>query len=284
MNFQHYETLLNKNKEKIKYYVNNIAPKLTVGELSIILMDIIGKGTAPKKNELIPGFIETGDDFDKEADLSKLSLEELVEIYKFFISRENNSNKAIKWRFYQYLKFDKDFAFDAIFTNTSNKEEEKSIDFIIKEEEGKFYFVCCSEILDLSLFNDYVDTITKFTNDKKIKPKKIILISRRTHRDIPINEPVKIASEAVEIEIQVEWIESKTNFNGDDLLIIQNNFDETLEVAGFNFSSIKDLLDYIWEFTVGGQISVYKQVGYFTDEIEKKEQVELIWKGIMIKA
>ena len=78
----------------------------------------------------------------------------------------------------------------------------------------------------------------------------------------------------------IEWIEQGCSFNGEDLLILNNN---ELEVAGFNFISLQDLLDYVYEFSEYEQISIFRQQGYFSENLTKSQNIELIWKGIMLK-
>jgi hypothetical protein len=54
-------------------------------------------------------------------------------------------------------------------------------------------------------------------------------------------------------------------------------------MAGFNFISTDDLLNYVYKHTNGGQISIFRQLDFFTEVSEEDPEVDLIWKGIMIK-
>jgi len=56
-----------------------------------------------------------------------------------------------------------------------------------------------------------------------------------------------------------------------------------LKLAGFNFTSLQDLLDYIYEFSEGGQISIIRQIDFFSENLKQELETELIWKGIIIK-
>ncbi len=46
---------------------------------------------------------------------------------------------------------------------------------------------------------------------------------------------------------------------------------------------MQDLLDYVYKMSQGGQISIYKSAGYFSENEQEEREVELFWKGIMLK-
>jgi len=56
-----------------------------------------------------------------------------------------------------------------------------------------------------------------------------------------------------------------------------------LEIAGFNFTSMDDLLDYVYKVTSGGQVSIFRRLNYFSEVEMQSYEEELIWKGIMFK-
>ncbi|MCK4371206.1 MAG: hypothetical protein KAW03_09075, partial [Candidatus Lokiarchaeota archaeon] len=108
----------------------------------------------------------------------------------------------------------------------------------------------------------------------------IIFAIGKSFRNIPIDVPVKIISKELSPELWVEWIEENRTFNNEDLIIVN---DSELKLAGFNFTSTDDMLNYVFKHTKGGQISVYRQIDFFTEVNEEEPEVELIWKGIMLK-
>lgn len=286
MDFQYYDALLDKSDKRLNYFVENVTPNFTKGELPIFLDDLAGrplrKGT---KSSITTKFIEIGEDYDIVADLSKLNSEKLKQIYQIFISKELNDKMAVKWRFYQYLKFARGFIIESVHVNrTANQDD--VIDFIIKTDEREIIFVVCFTILELENYMEIINNIIEFAKKKNIIPDKIIIVTQKTYRNIPITEASMIQGKSITPELWVEWVEIDKSFNGDDLLIVSSsNNDDNLEFAGFNFTSIDNLLDYIYEYSDGGQISIFKQIGFFSETLLSKEQekVELIWKGLMIK-
>jgi len=286
MDFQYFETLLDKSDKSLFYFIEQITPIFTKGELPIFLDDIAGKALKKgTKSSLSTGFIEIGEDIDTVSDLSKLNSGQLKQIYQIFISKELNNKTSVKWRFYQYLKFTRGFIIESVHINRTNKQDE-IIDFIIETENNEIIFIVCYTILDLENYMEIIYKVIEFAKKQKIIPDKVIIAPIKTYRNIPITEAFNIQDKSVIPELWVEWVESNKLFNGDDLIIVINNDnnDDNLELAGFNFTSTQELLDYIYEYSDGGQISIFKQIGYFSENIQKNEQVELIWKGIMIKS
>jgi len=284
MNFQYYETLLNKSNENILYVIKQIAPFFTKGELPVILDDLTGKESIKKhESKKFSSFLEIGGDLESFADISNLNSDQLTSLYKVFISNEINDKFAIKWRFYQHLKFMREFFYKSIFVN-QNRMTNEQIDFILKIDEKRFYFIVCLYILDSENYNNIVKSINDFAEKEKINPEKIIIATSKTYRNIPISQDVNVRGINLKPEFYVEWIDTKKPFNGDDLILVNINNITKNKVAGFNFSSIPNLLDYVYESSEGGQISVFRQVGFFSEAVQKsKPQIELIWKGIMIK-
>ena len=117
-------------------------------------------------------------------------------------------------------------------------------------------------------------------NTNNLHPERIIIAANKSFRNIPIDKNIKIKDAEIEPELWIEWIEQGCPFNGEDLLILNNN---ELELAGFNFISLQDLLDYVYEFSEYEQISIFRQQGYFSENPTNFQNVELIWKGIMLK-
>lgn len=286
MDFQYYDTLLDKSDRKLNYFIENIIPNFTKGEMPVILDDLGGK---PNKNSIktsiTTDFIEIGEDYNTFADISKLSSDQLKQIYKIFISNELNDKIAIKWRFYQYLKFTREFVMESVYVNRSGNQDDV-IDIIIETDNNELILVVCYTILELENYKEIINNVIEFTNEMNLLPDKIIIATQKTYRNIPINEAVDIQSKSIIPELWLEWVEVNKSFNGDDLIVISSsNNDENIEVAGYNFTSTEDLLDYVYEYSDGGQILVFKQNSFFSESDLRKEQkqVELIWKGLMIK-
>lgn len=278
MNFQYYETLQDKSDEKLLFLMKNITPKFSIGELKIFLDDIANKSLTGKSSS-IKGFIDIGDDYDTTSDLSKLNNNQLEIFYKYFVSREITDKKAVKWRFYQYLKYIPNIIIQNIRINRS-ADPEQFIDLIIELEDNKLIIILCYEKLDIENYNNGINKLNEFVKVNKLNPARIVIAANMSFRNIPIDKSIKIDSSEIEPELWIEWIEQGCPFNGEDLLILNNN---ELELAGFNFISLQDLLDYVYEFSEEEQISIFRQPSYFSENQTKFQNIELIWKGIMLK-
>ncbi|NHI92209.1 MAG: hypothetical protein EAX96_06865 [Candidatus Lokiarchaeota archaeon] len=283
MSYQYYNTLLDKSKERILYLLDQISPKLNNNELKIILSDLNDdsktkktKQTKEKNNDIT---IFSGQIDKKDTDYSKLSDQEIEILYKTFISKELSDKNAVKWRFYQNLKIIKEIIIKEIkFNPFSNLED--LIDFSISTEDDQILFVSCYDILDLDQYNSNISKIKEFLNKTPKNINSLIFATNRVYRNVPLDEIVVIGEAIIVPEIWVEWIEDKRPFNSDDLLIIN---DEDLTVAAYNFTGMQDLLNYVYKMSEGGQISIYKSIGYFSEYSQEESELELIWKGIMLK-
>lgn len=285
MNFQYYETLMDKSDKIMEYYAENIRPVFTKGELPLITGDLLETKVVKNQYEeskSIKGYYEIGEDYDAIASLSNLKADQYKILFQAFISRELCTRKAIKWRFYQYMKFMRGFVIESLLTNISSKSHD-AVDFVIEIEGGDIIFVLCTELLEIDNYMELINKFINFSKETKIVPKKVIIAANKSYRNIPIQETFLIEESEIVPELWVEWVDLEKVFSGDDLLTIVLNDNEQIELAGYNFSSTESLLDYIYEYTEGGQISLYKQVGYFSELSEETHRVDLIWKGIMIK-
>ncbi len=282
MNFQYYENLQDKSKKYLLYLNNQIVPKFSVNELQIYLEDISKKPLSKNKNSkstFFDKFIEIGGDYETVADLSKLNDKDLKLMYQIFISRELNTKLAIKWRFYQFLKYYQDFIIETIKINRTGNNE-NSIDFVIETEDGKKIFLLCSELIDSNNYNLAIANIEEFAKKHKIVPDQVILATNKTYRDIPIETSFKINKNEIIPELFIDWMDDDCPFTGYDLIIVNDN---ELKIAGFNFANIKNLLEYAFEYSNGGQISIFKQENFYSDNSDEELEIELIWKGIMVK-
>jgi hypothetical protein len=285
MNFQYYENLWDKSEKNLFSLVENIVPAPKEEELVLFLdSKNITSLKKKKKSSFHPDYIEITDIENNEGDLSQLNSDALQEMYQTFISKEKNDKKAVKWRFFNFLRFQKTLKINTIHIKTTT-EKEDPVDLIVETPAKEIILINCSYILEKEYYKSLIDDIIDFSKKIDTKPDKIIFSAHKTYRDIPYQEKIKIGSieYKIEKEIWVEWTELDKPFNGEDLLLVLSNNKKDLEVAGFNFTNIKDLLDYVYNYSRGGQISIFKQAGFFSKKSQDNTQIEPIWKGIMLK-
>ncbi|MGV9206075.1 MAG: hypothetical protein ACOC44_18870 [Promethearchaeia archaeon] len=214
----------------------------------------------------------------KKGDISDLNSKQMEKLYKIFVSKEINDKIAVKWRFYQYLKYSRDLEVKSILINYDIKNE---IDFIVKASKGRMYFISCQSTIKSKDYQNLLEKMLEFSENEDLVPDKFILATNKTYRTIDLKDTLEIGEKNVDTEVWVEWFDVDKKFNGDDLLIINDK--DYMTVAGFNFTQMKDFLDYVYTFTRGGQMSLYRQPGFFSEQDHSKNKLILIWKGIMIK-
>jgi len=279
MNLQFYETIQDKSKEYMTYLIDQILPKFTIGEFKLLMEDLAVKNT--KKTKGGKGSTDKleiiGTDKGKFADLSKLDTNQRKILFQIFISKELNDISAVKWRFYQYFKYHLGLNVKKVMVNTGSN---PIIDFVIETDENEKLFVSCNDILELNNYNSVLNEIPKFIKNQNLVPDRIIFSAAKSFRNIPIEEPIKVSNTEITPELWIEWIEENLSFNREDLLIINNS---DLKLAGFNFTSTEDLLNFVYQNSNGGQISIFKQSDFFTETSNEDSEIELLWKGIMIK-
>jgi len=274
MNIQTLNALQDKSKERLLYLVENIVPKFTSDELNQFFKELEKKSSKDKE-----GFIEIGKDKKATADLSKLKVDQLKFLYQVFISREINDRVAVKWRLYQFLKYFRGLSITRMKIN-SNSDTENPIDLVVETIEKELIFIACFEILDLKIYNKTTNEIIKVAKEQNMIPDRIILAPNKTYRNLPLEIPIKIDKKEIIAELWVELVDDRCPFDGIDLLLIDNT---DLNLAGFNFTNMDDLLDYIYQNSDGGQVSIIKQPGFFSEFTQDESEKELIWKGIMLK-
>ena len=155
-----------------------------------------------------------------------------------------------------------------------------NIDFIIETSENEVILASCHDILELNNYNKVVTKVINYAKKENLLPDQIIFATGKSIRNIPLDTPIKIISKEVIPTLMVEFTEENRQFKREDLLIVN---DSELKLAGFNFFNTDDLLNYIFKHSKGGQISIFKQLDFYTEVSEDDPEVELIWKGIMIK-
>lgn len=285
MKLQFYETLQDKSKEYINYLIEQLLPRFTSGEFKLFLEEVSNKpqkpskGSKGSKSKSKPSdkFVIIGDDKGKSAVFSKLNESQQKLLFQIFISRELNDRMAVKWRFYQYIKYHLGLNIKSI---KINMDVDQHINFIIGTEENKYIFVLCYDILELTNFKKGLEEIKTYVKTQNLIPDQIIFATNKSFRTIPIGEPYKIINSEIVPELWIELIQENLLFNKEDLLIIN---DSELKIAGFNFTSDDDMLNYIYQYSKGGQISIFKQSDFYTEAAEDEPEVDLIWKGIMMK-
>ncbi|MBD3215805.1 MAG: hypothetical protein GF311_24560 [Candidatus Lokiarchaeota archaeon] len=283
MNFQYYKTLMDKSKETLFALIEEIVPNILEPELALFLEEVsLKKLKQENKSPLDDSFIEINFQNENDADISNLKKDQLKKIYEIFISKEKNDKNAIKWRFFKFLKTQKDIPIRSVHVRADTKKDD-FIDYILETKDNQYIFTNCNYILDKEYYFNAGEKLAKFSKEIEQIPNKVIFSTYKTYRDIPIDDKFVIRGKDIEQELWVEWNELEKPFNGEDLLIILVNNEKEMEVAGFNFSSIQNLLDYIYKYSNGGQIAIYKQQGFFSESYDGKSQIELIWKGIMLK-
>ena len=274
MDVQYLNLLQDKSKERLLYLTEFISPKFSKDELPKFLDEMEGKGSKGKKD-----FVEFGKKAGDDADLSKLKVDHLKLMYQTFISRELNDKTAVKWRLYQFLKYTRSIDVKSIQVNISG-DSKQEVDMIVETTDGKTVFVACFEVLEVKSYKDALTEIVKFAKAEKKTPDRIIVATNRTYRNIPIDQHVAIDKEEIIPELWVELIDETCPFNGVDMLIVENT---DLNLAGFNFTTMEDLLDFIYNNSEGGQVSIEKQPGFFSEYKSDESERQLIWKGIMLK-
>lgn len=282
MKLQYYEMMDDKSKKYLLYLIEQILPHFTKSELQIFLEDIaveLSNKKKSSKSKSNQGYVEIGNDAGKIADLSKLTEKQLKTAFKIFISREKNDKLSLKWRFYQYLKYMLNLNLKSIKINR-DPNPDRLIDFIVETEDKEIIFGLCYEVLELSKYNKAVNKMNEFAKKQNLIPDRIIFATGKSFRNIPIDEPIKIINKELSPELWIEWNEENRPFNKEDLLIVN---DSEFKLAGFNFTSTDDMLNYVFKHSNGGQISVYRQLDFFTEVNEDEPEIELIWKGIMLK-
>ncbi len=282
MKLQYYETMDDNSKEYVLYLIEQIVPQFTKNELEIFLKDFALKPTKKSKgskSNSTQEFVQIGKDVGKNADLSNLTTGQLKLFFQLFVSKEENNTLAVKWRFYQYIKYMLNFNLRTVKINL-NPNMDRILDFIIETYDNEVVLVLCYDVLELRDFKEAIKYLNEFAKNQNLIPDRVIFATGKAFRNIPLDNPINIVNKEIEPELWIEWNEENCPFNKEDLLILNES---ELKVAGFNFTSTDDLLNYVFKHSNGGQISIYKQLDFFTEVSEEEPEVELIWKGIMLK-
>ncbi len=280
MKLQYYEMMDDKSKKYLLYLIEQVLPQFTVSELKLFLEDFSNNlKNGKKSSKSAKNYVEIGNDAGKLADLSNLTIEELKLMFQIYISREKNDKFSIKWRFYQYLKYMLDLDLKSVKVN-QDLNPDSLIDLIVETVEKEVILILCYDVLSIDIYNKAIIKINEFAKEENLIPDRIIFAVGKSFRNIPIDIPIKIINKELIPELWIEWIEENCPFNREDLIIVN---DRELKLAGFNFTNIEDMLNYIFRYSNGGQITIYRQVDFFTEVDEDEPELELIWKGIMLK-
>ncbi len=221
----------------------------------------------------------------KEKDITALDNSVKKLLYEVFVSRSLPSKFALKCRLNRGLSYFKTWA-DFKVKDIGMKIGDITIDIVLENSTDKsLLWVFFIEVMEEKFLKELRQ---KCMDSKKGTitnvPNKILIISSLSYRDISIDEPISLRSKegAKFDEIPIElWIEEKNPnrpFRDEDLLLIDD-----IELAGFNFSSLDDLLDAIKQLRGKGQYQVFKVPNYFSKKtrVGSPMEKELIWKGIL---
>ena len=274
MDVQYLNLLQDKSKKRLLHLVEYISPKFLKDELPKVLEELEGKASKSKN-----GLVELGKDSGTVADLSKLSLEQLQLMYQTFISKEINDKKAIKWRLYQFLKYNRAIDVKSIQVNLTG-DAKQVVDLVVVTADDEIIYFACVEVLELKNYKSALTEVIKFAKEQKKTPDRVIIAANKTYRNIPLEQPFKIDKGEIVPELWVELIDDNCPFNGVDMLVVENT---ELNLAGFNFTNMEDMLDYIYNNSEGGQVSIVRQPGFFSEYKSDESERQLIWKGIMLK-
>ncbi|MFX1294831.1 MAG: hypothetical protein ACFFD2_08255 [Promethearchaeota archaeon] len=278
MSFQFYETLLDKSKKRLVYLAEQIVPAFRKKELLVMLDDLMKIEKKVKRSGKIDDFHYIDNDKGPEADYSSLTEDQLQQLYKVFISRELSDRLAVKWRFYQFLKLTRQIDISRIqvcqFPNSDG-----GIEFLLETKDSKLISVIVFDTLNYKLYQKGIEKVMQFIEVYKIIPDQVIIVANKSYRNISLNDTINLQTKTITPELWLEWTDNIYPFNSEDLLIINNN---EITVAGFNFSGMTDLLDYVYSKS-NGQISIFRSRGFFTENFREKPKLEKIWKGLIIK-
>ncbi len=208
-------------------------------------------------------------------------------LYDVFVSRSLTSQFALKYRFLNYMKY----------SNAWNKFEimdaegsfgEIHPDLILSDSNEKTrIWIFFNEIFDEKVLRTFRTTCNNVRGGAKAEniASKIVFISGKSHREINLEDPITIRiagnqTQSWRVSFEI-WIEEKNAadrpFNDEDLIVIRDQ-----EFAGFNFSSIDDLLDIIKTMFGNGQFEIQRIPNYFsTKNANRSSEKETIWKGII---
>ena len=157
---------------------------------------------------------------------------------------------------------------------------DKAIKFMKLQSKGPTIAFNTIKMLLREFYNKGLEEINEFVKNENLIPDRIIFATNKSFRNLPLDVPIKLVNKELLPELLIEIVEKNLAFNKEDLLIVN---DSELKVAGFNFVSTEDLLNYVYKYTKGGQISIYRQIDFFTEVSDDDPEVETIWKGIMLK-
>jgi len=274
MDVQYLNLLQDKSKKRLLYLIEFITPKFSKEELPNVLEEIKGKVSKSKT-----GLVDFSKNRGTVTDLSKLSLDQLKLMYQVFISREVNDKIAVKWRLYQFLKYSRSINVKNIQVNITG-DSKQAVDLIVETAEKEIIFFSCFDVLELKDYKNALTEVIKFSKEQKKTPDRVIIATNKSYRNIPIDQPFKLDKKEIIPELWVELIEENCPFNGVDMLIVENT---ELNLAGFNFTNMEDILDFIYNNSEGGQVAIVKQPGFFSEYKSDESEKQLIWKGIMLK-
>ncbi len=206
-------------------------------------------------------------------------------LYEVFVSHTLTSQFALKYRFLNFMKYAQ------VWNKFEIVEEdglfgELHVNLVLRDPKDKaLTWVFFQEIMNEKVLRDFRKTCAGVRGAKETEvASKIAFICGKSSREITVDDPItlKIAgiqnrSWSIPFEIWIEDKNTERPFNDDDLLVIRD-----AEFAGFNFSSINDLLDVVKSTFGDGQYEITRVPSFFGQSYSNKSQEkEVIWKGII---
>ncbi|HME55387.1 MAG TPA: hypothetical protein VKM55_24475 [Candidatus Lokiarchaeia archaeon] len=280
MKFKQFDMLADKSGSFLGNLIEHIEPALTNNEIGLITNDLSSTPAIPKtgvKPCKINGFVELDiatDDNNMHYDAIKSKDQEIL--FKVLVSKEDRRNLAVKWRFYQYLKISRDFSVQSILMHSTDRIDD-DVQFILISNDETVIFVLCFDALDDSRYDASHERIQAIV-EKGMIPDRILFVTGWSYRSISLEKPIITENKSIFPELWVEWNDDEPVFDGDDLLVVN---DDEMFVAGYNFTNMDEVLEYVYNRMPNGRTLLYKEQGYFSG-IENPQK-EMIWKGIIIK-
>jgi len=223
--------------------------------------------------------------FSKIQDIDELDEKIKKILYEVFVSRTLASKFAVKYRFLNFMKYAQTWSqFELV--DEEGLFGELHVDLILRDPQDKsLVWVLFNEIMSDKILHNFRSICAEVRGGKASEvAAKIVFVSAKSYREIPMDDPItiKIAGNqdqtwSAPFEIWIEEKNPERPFTDNDLLIVRD-----AEFAGFNFSSINDLVDVIKSSFGDGQYEILRVPNFFGQKSGTKTfDTEVIWKGII---
>lgn len=217
----------------------------------------------------------------KMGDIDDLSEDARKILYDIFVSKKLLSPFALKLRFLNFIEYSSHWK-DYRARKTDIKVGPLSVDVILEHyDTGEVIWVFFNEIAS----ERYLKALRQKSLEKldipdEVIPSRISVLAGRSYRDLSIEEPLVLDNGTRRVPLDL-WIEEgafNKDFSDNDLIVV-----EDLEMGGFNFSSVADLLDVVKEELGKGQYEIFSIPDYFLRRFNiGGTDRETIWKGLIL--